>query len=61
VFHKEATFSSGRASARQHLYGAIRFLDAPYSPFQIVRGATTRPAAADLDVLARVVRSFRPL
>jgi hypothetical protein len=58
VFHKETTFESGTMSARQHLFGALRFLDAPYSSFQLVRGAATAPSAADLDVLERVVRSF---
>ena len=58
VFHKEATFESGAMSARQHLFGAVRFLDAPYSSFQLIRGATAAPSAADLDVIERVVRSF---
>jgi hypothetical protein len=58
VFHKEATFVSGRASARQHIYGALRFLPAPFSSFQIVRGSTSAPAAADLDALGRMAASF---
>ena len=45
-------------SARQHLFGAVRFLDAPYSSFQLVRGAAAAPSTADLDLLERVVRSF---
>lgn len=59
VFHKEATFQSGTAIARQHLFGAVRFLDAPYSSFQIVRGLTSPPAEADLSVLEQIVRSFK--
>jgi len=58
VFHKETTFESGAMSARQHLFGAVRFLDAPYSSFQLVRGAAAAPSTADLDLLERVVRSF---
>ena len=58
VFHKETTFESGTMSARQHVFGALRFLDAPYSSFQLVRGATAGPSKADLDLLERVVRSF---
>ena len=58
VFHKEATFEAGTVSARQHLFGAVRFLDAPYSSFQLVRGALSAPSSDDLDVLDRLVRSF---
>jgi hypothetical protein len=58
VFRKEATFQSGAMSARQHLFGAVRFLDAPYSSFQLVRGLNVPPSPADLDALERVVRSF---
>jgi hypothetical protein len=59
VFHKETTFQSGAMAARQHLYGALRFLDAPYSSFQIVRGLNTPPSDADVTVLEQVVRSFK--
>ncbi len=58
VFHKETTFESGRVSARQHLFGAVRFLAAPYSSFQFVRGLNTPPSAADLQTAERLVRSF---
>jgi len=58
VFHKETTFEAGKVSARQHVFGALRFLAAPYSSFQIVRGLNTPPAAADLDTAERLVRSF---
>jgi hypothetical protein len=59
VFHKETTFQAGTMAARQHLYGAVRFLDAPYSSFQIVRGLNSPPSDADLTVLEQVVRSFK--
>ena len=58
TFHKEATFTSGSVSARQHIFGALRFLDAPFSAFQIVRAALAPPTDEDLDALARIVRSF---
>ncbi|HET9194759.1 MAG TPA: hypothetical protein VFO21_17885 [Vicinamibacterales bacterium] len=58
TFYKEATFTSGAVSARQHIFGALRFLDAPFSAFQIVRAALAPPTDEDLDVLARIVRSF---
>ena len=58
TFHKEATFVSGAVSARQHIFGALRFLDAPFSGFQIVRAALAPPTDEELDVLTRIVRSF---
>jgi hypothetical protein len=58
TFHKEATFASGAMSARQHIFGALRFLDRPFSAFQIVRAALAPPTDEDLDALARIVRSF---
>jgi hypothetical protein len=61
VFHKEVTLHAGSVSARQHLYGALRFLKVPYSSFQLVRGATAAPSAVDLGVLERIVRSFAAL
>lgn len=59
VFHKEATFAAGAIKARQHVYGVVRFLPAPFSSFQIVRGSTTPPAAAELEMLAQVAGTFR--
>ena len=58
TFHKEATFIAGAAKARQHLYGAVRFLDAPYSSFQFVRGALEPPTSGALDAIERMVASF---
>jgi hypothetical protein len=58
VFHKEATFESGAASARQHIYGALRFLAGPFSSFQIVRAGLAAPTAAELDTLQRMAASF---
>ena len=58
TFHKEATFVSGAVSARQHIFGALRFLDGPFSAFHIVRAALSPPTNEDLEGLARIVRSF---
>ena len=60
TFHKEATFTSGGVSARQHIFGALRFLDGPFSAFHIVRVALAAPTDEEVDVLARIVRSFNP-
>jgi len=56
TFNKEVSFQPG--GPRQHVYGAIRFLEAPYSTFQIVR-AGSAPAAAVLDQMAALVKSWR--
>jgi hypothetical protein len=45
-------------SARQHIFGALRFLDGPFSAFHIVRATLAPPTDEDLDVLARIVQSF---
>jgi len=60
VFHKEATFETPAAAVRQHLFGALRFLDPPYSAVQFLRGLTTPPSTEDLEAAVRIVRSFSP-
>jgi len=60
VFHKEATFETPAAVVRQHLFGAVRFLDPPFSAVQFVRGMNMPPSTEDLDTAARIVRSFTP-
>jgi hypothetical protein len=57
AFDKEVSFQAG--GARQHVYGAVRFVGPPYSTFQIVR-AGPDPGRAVLDELTAVVRSWRP-
>ncbi len=59
TFHKLATFESGSASARQHIFGAVRFLDEPYSAFHVVRARTSAPSPDEIDTLARIVRSLQ--
>jgi hypothetical protein len=55
TFDKEAAFAPG--GPRQHVYGAVRFLEAPYSTFQIVR-AGPPPDASVLDQMTTLVRSW---
>jgi len=59
VFHKEAMFEDGTTSTRQHIFGAVRFLDPPYSAFHIVRARPTAPTPADIEVLERIVRTLK--
>jgi hypothetical protein len=56
TFHKEVSFQPG--TPRQHVYGAVRFLDLPYSTFQLVR-AGPEPSAALLAQMTAVVSSWR--
>lgn len=56
TFDKEVTTQPG--GTRQHVYGAIRFLDGSYSTFQIVR-AGSAPRAATLDQMTGLVASWR--
>jgi hypothetical protein len=59
VFHKEATFEAGAVSARQHIFGAVRFLTGgEATAFAIVRVLPSAPSAAQLTELGALVRSF---
>jgi hypothetical protein len=58
AFLKTVTVSAGSVAARQHVWGAIQFLSGPFSSFQIVLRTADAPAAADLENMLRVVRSF---
>ena len=58
VFDKEVVTTAG--GPRQHVYGAVRFLAAPDSTFQIIRGGPA-PAALLLDQLSKLVESFERL
>jgi len=55
TFDKEAAFQPGAPSL--HIYGAVRFLESPYSTVQIVR-AGPPPDPATLAQMAGVVRSW---
>jgi hypothetical protein len=61
LFHKEATYEAPGISVRQHIFGAIRFLDGPWTSVQLIRGLREAPSRADLDALARIVDSFHAL
>jgi hypothetical protein len=58
TFDKEVAFQPG--GPRQHVYGAIRFLEGPYATFQIVC-AGPAPRSAVLSQLAAVVKSWSRL
>ena len=55
TFDKEVASQPG--GPRQHVYGAVRFLEAPYATFQIVR-AGPAPALDVLSQMAALVRSW---
>src|SRR5262249_26983990 len=56
VFDKERSFSAG--DPVQHVYGAVRFLSAPYSTFHVIAGGDP-PDPATLTVLSDLVKSFK--
>ena len=57
TFDEEVAFQPG--SPRQRVYGAVRFLDGPYSTFQIVQ-AGAAPDSGVLEQMAAVVESWTP-
>jgi hypothetical protein len=58
TFNKEVAFQPG--GPRQHVYGAVRFLDPPYSTFQIVRAGPPPPSTL-LDQMTALVMSWSQL
>lgn len=61
TFLKQATFRAGSVESRQNIYGAIRFLEKPYSSVQLIRITVNQPADQLLGVMATVVDSFETL
>lgn len=59
TFHKEATFESGQTKSRQNIYGAIRFFQAPFSSFQLIRATAKAPSQEILKDMTSVVKSFK--
>jgi hypothetical protein len=57
VFAKESAYDTG--AARRHIYGAVRFLPAPYSSVQVIRGSADAPDAALLEQMKSVVNSWQ--
>jgi hypothetical protein len=54
AFDRETSFQEG--APRQHIFGAIRFLDGPTSSVQLVAGAPV-PRAGVIDEIVALVRS----
>lgn len=59
TFHKEATFESGQAKSRQNIYGAIRFLQPPFSSLQLIRATAEAPSQETLKDMTSVIKSFK--
>jgi len=49
------------AAPPRHVYGAIRFLPAPYSSFQLIRGSGDEPGEALIRRITAVVNSWKRL
>jgi len=59
TFKKKAAFDP--AGPSRYIYGSIRFLAAPYSSFQLIRGSEDEPGEALLRQIAAVVDSWKRL
>lgn len=57
TFTKESAVQPGGPT--RHIYGAVRFLPAPYSTFQLIRGGADPPDAALLRQITAVVYSWK--
>jgi len=55
------TITFEKQGGQRYIYGAIRFLPAPYSSFQLVRGSGEAPPAALLRQITLLVNSWREL
>ena len=55
----EKTAAPDAAGPSRYIYGAIRFLPAPYSSFQVIRGSGDEPGAALIQQITAVVNSLR--
>ena len=58
TFDKEVSFAA--SSPRQYVYGAVRFLAAPYSTFQLIRATAAAPPPAMLIQITELVNSWKP-
>ena len=58
-FHKTATFQAGAIRARQHIYGAIKFVESPYSSFHLVRGGKDAPEGGTVASMTRLVQLIK--
>jgi hypothetical protein len=57
TFEKAAAFDAVGPS--RYIYGAIRFLPAPYSSFQLIRGSGDEPGEALIQQIAAVANSWK--
>jgi hypothetical protein len=53
------TVTFAKVAGQRYVYGAIRFLPAPYSAFQLIRGGADAPEPAVLQQITDVVNSWR--
>ena len=58
-FHKTATFQAGAMRSRQHIYGAVKFVKAPYSSFHLVRGGKDAPGKKTTESITKLVKSIK--
>ncbi len=58
-FHKTATFQAGAMRSRQHIYGAVKFVKAPYSSFHLVRGGKDAPGKKTTESITKLVKSLK--
>ncbi len=60
TFHKEVTYEAGQVKSRQNIYGAIRFLNPPFSSFQLIRATAEAevPPQEILTTMTSVVNSL---
>jgi hypothetical protein len=59
TFEKEAVLVP--AGSSRHIYGSVRFLAAPYSSFQLIRGSGDAPGEALIRQITAVVNSWKRL
>ena len=59
TFEKKAAFDP--AGPSRHIYGSIRFLPAPYSSFQLIRGSQDQPGEELIQEMTAVVNSWKRL
>jgi hypothetical protein len=57
-FSRRAQAVAGSAATETSVFGAVRFLDGPFSSFQVIGRSAASPDAAMLASLERIVESF---
>jgi len=59
VFDKQVLAQFGEFSGIQHIYGAIRFMKGPFTSVQFIRITCEPPSDELLEIMAKVVQSFK--